>query len=327
VVALAGATGALGKEILAVLERAPWNPSAVVPLASAGSTVPFVEFSDRQIAVDDLANFDAAEVDLIIAAVPDDVARPLVDEAVQLGVAVVDCSAAFHGDPDVPAIVPWVNPMALNNLPRGVARVPSAPAMMLSSVLGPLARSGVEGPADAVVMVPASHWGRSGIDELSRQVVTLFNAGAAPRKVFPDGLAFDLLPQVGGVQADGWTDLEHRIIDDARLVSGWTGELRVTVIGVPVFSGMGAELRIRTGRALAPDLIHRILIDGGNRAAEEEGARFVPRPRRVEGTPFASVGRVRSTPDGGLTVWLAMDNLRATATVAVATGGAVLRDR
>jgi aspartate-semialdehyde dehydrogenase len=326
-VGVAGATGALGKEILAVLEIAPWRPESVVPLASERTTVPFVEYRGKQLAVDDLA-FEAIEdLDLLFLAVPTDVAREVGERAIAEGVLVVDCTGAFAADEDVPLVSPWVNPELLGEPPPvGMIALPTAESALLGPALAALARAGIHGEVEATLMVPASIRGRSGIDELSKQVVALFSGGTPPRKAFPDGLAFDLLPAIGPVGPEGWTEREQRVTVELQRMLGAEIPIHVTVVGVPVFSGMTANVTIRTPRGSSPDLLERILTDAGLVAPEAPGARFLPRPRRVEGKPFAHVGRIRQT-EQGIHLWLGLDNLRGTATAAVAVAAALLRHR
>ena len=99
----------------------------------------------------------------------------------------------------------------------------------------------------------------------------------------------------------------------------------LTVVGVPVFSGLCAEIDVRSTRQVPAALIEQFLADGGVRQLEGDGERAVPRPRKVEGQPFACFGRVRVAPSGVIRVWAGMDNLRASAAVAVASAGAILR--
>ncbi|TNE84370.1 MAG: hypothetical protein EP330_29585 [Deltaproteobacteria bacterium] len=326
-VGVAGATGALGKEILSVLQAAPWKPDTIVPLASERTTVPFVEYNDHQVAVDDLG-FEAVEdLDLLFLALPPDIARETGERAVAEGVLTVDCTGAFENDPDVPLIVPWVNPELLAEpAPKGLISLPAPEATLIGPILSALGRAGIVGEVEATVLVPASLAGRDGIDELSKQVVALFSGGTPPRKVFPDGLAFDLLPAIGGIGADGWTDRETRVATQLQRLLGAEIPVHVTLVGVPVFSGMTVNLSIRTSRLTAPDLVERVLTDAGMIAPETSGQRYLPRPRRVEGQPFVHIGRVRQTPHG-LQIWAGLDNLRGTATAAVAVAGAMLRQR
>ncbi len=324
-VGVAGATGALGKEIVGLLDKAKWRPTTLVPLASGSTTIPFVEYGGERVAVDDLAGEALDNLDALIIAVPPDVATDVADAAAEEGTLVVDCSGAYLDDPDVPICIPWVNPGVLQEPLRGVVGTPSSAATLLASVLGPLTRAGVEGPFNATVMLPASTWGRAGIEELSRQVVTLFNAGTPPRKVFENGLAFDLLPQLGGLLDSGWTEREATVVAELRQLLGIQTELDVTLVAVPVFSGVSASCELRPTRHVPVELIRQILSDGGVVIGDDDNARFVPRPRRVEGQPFAHAGRLRADSGGNLHMWLAMDNLRASAAVAVSTCGALIR--
>ncbi len=326
VVGVAGATGALGKEILAVLDKAPWRPARVVPLASARSQIPFASWGEEQVAVDDVANADLEAMDLLFCAMPDDASTDLITRARDADVPVVDCSRSRAGDADVPCVIPWINPQHLEERPP-IVRIPSSAAILLASLLGPVARAGLSGEVDATMLVPASAWGRDGIDELSRQVTALFNSATPPRKVFPGGLAFDLAPVVGTLGPDGWTDREREVASEAAAVSAWEGDVRVTLIGVPVFSGLSVQLRWTPSRQAPRELIDQILVDGGVRRPEGEGARRVPRPRRLDGQPFAQFDRVRVDSAGGVHLWAVSDNLRSAAAVAVSTGGVMVRWR
>jgi len=327
-VGVVGATGALGSEILKVLDKAPWRPDEVVALARASTSRSHVAYGDEQLVVDDVEHEVLEELELLILALPASEARVYGEAAASAGVPVVDASGVFVRDGDVPLVVPWVNPEALADVPRGVVSLPTAPAALLASVLGPLRRAGLVGRCAATVLMPASSAGRDGIDELSRQVVALFNSASPPRKVFPAGLAFDLIPMEGpSSDASGWTRHEQRVSSEARGLAGWAGPVVVTEVVVPVFSGVSATIELHLERPVPLELVRQVLVDGGVRMAEEEGPRAQPRPRKVEGHPFAHVGRIRQAEDGSIHLWATVDNLRAMATVAVATGAALLGDR
>lgn len=321
-IGVAGATGAVGREVIKVLDRTPWRPDEIVPLARPSTAQPFAEYGEAQVAVDNLDDQALDELDALILAVPRDVARVAGERAVREGTPVVDCSGALS---DLgPSVVPWINPEHLAQAVEDrVACVPWAPSVLLASALGPLCRAGITGPWHATVDLPASAWGRDGMDELSRQVVALFNQGTPPRRVFPHGLAFDLLPQVGLLQDSGWTDLEERVAGEAAsLAEASAGQ--VSLVGAPLFSGLGAVLRLHPQRQIMDGLVQRVLTDGGLRLPKSAAVRHLPRVRRVEGGPFAHVARVRAE-ESALTLWLAVDNLAATATAAVALCAALVR--
>lgn len=329
-IAVAGATGAVGREVLAVLDRVSWRPERVLAAASSSTVTPSVAYGDENILVEDADHLDIGLADALILAVPRSAARALGERAQDEGAVVVDLSGELARDADVPLIVPWVNPEHIASAGlRQVVAVPDAPAVLLASVLGPLVRAGLKGRAHATILVPASASGRGGIDELSRQVVALFNATTPPRKIFRQGLAFDLVPAVGEVDDSGWTGSEARVSRQVDRLLGSAFAVTCTLITVPVFSGISADLSLELDRRTPPELIERILHDGGVRAPQEPGARGLPRPRRVEGESFVHAARVRAHPDHGTGVqlWLAMDNLRASAACAVSLTGALLRDQ
>lgn len=329
-IAIAGATGALGQEILGVLDRVSWRPAEVLLAASPRTTTPSLEYGEERVPVEDAEHLDLGVADAILLAVPAGAARELGERAQAEGVVVVDLSGELAKDPDVPVIVPWVNPEQLASVgPRQVIAMPSAPALLLSSALGPLARAGVQGRVRATVLLPASDLGRAGIEELSQQVVALFNAGTPPRKVFPQGLAFDVLPSVGAARDDAWTDREQSVAAEVEALLGGAFKVELTLLQIPVFSGVGADVSLSLNRRLLPDLAGRLMADGGVRVTEKPDPRALPRLRKVEGEPFVHAGRIRQAGEDGseLRLWLSMDNLRATATCAVSLTGALLRDR
>lgn len=324
-VGVAGATGALGREILRLLDKAPWRPDTVLPLASARTTVSHVEYGEDRLPVDDLADQSLDDLDVLILAVPGEVARQAGERAIAEGTRVVDCSGVFVEDGDVPVVIPWVNPEAFADLIRGVVAIPRPGTTILASALGPLKRAGIEGAIRATILQPASAVGRDGIDELSKQVVALFNSSPPPRKIFDQGLAFDLLPQIGLADERGVTSDELRVATEIGTILGTVAPVDVEIVGVPVFSGISAALEVRLSRSVPVELVRQILSDGGVKFSDDPAPRYVPRPRRVEGRPFAHAGRVRIDASGNLHVWLSMDNLATSAAVAVSIAGVLVR--
>lgn len=322
VVGVAGATGALGGKVLAVLDAAPWRPSTVVPLASPGTHVPFVSWGDGQVAVDDARHADVAAMDLLIVATPEAVGRDLVARAVAAEVPVVDLSGSQREDLAVPLVVPWVNADALDApRPREVLAVPGAAATLIASALAPLLAAGWKGTARADILVSASAWGREGIEELSKGVVALFNAGTPPRKVFEQGLAFDLIPAVGAVGGTGWTSSEALAMAEIARLCGVRCD--VTLVGVPLFQGIAATLWLELPRGWDVERVDATWKAAG--LAVAEGARKLPRPRRVDGSAEVHVGRLRASVAGdGALAWLVADNTHLAAVAAVGAGRALL---
>jgi aspartate-semialdehyde dehydrogenase len=323
-IGVAGATGALGSELLNVLDAAPWRPDRVTAIARTSTSTPFVEYGEQQLPVEDVALTSWADLDGLIVALPRDAAGPIVAAASE-HVPVVDCSGSQLTDLEVPLVLPWLDTAPLEApRARDVVSVPSGAGSLLAALLGPLARGGWSGTASATVLLPASTWGRDGVDELSKQVVALFNQSTPPRRVFDSGLAFDVLPQVGATAATGWSAAEVRVATElARLVGV---RVDVTLLAVPVFGGVSATVRL-DGTKVDAEVAAQLLAASGIEVAE--GAlRDLPRPRRIDGAVLPQAARVRDGMDGNsVHLWGAMDNLRATASAAVGAMAALLQDR
>lgn len=316
-VGVVGATGLLGGEIVRLLDVAPWRPGRLIPLASGRTEATHVDWGDDRVAVDDLADQAFGDADLVFLAAPSVVCAAAGREALRQGCAVVDCSGALAAE--LPLCVPWITPETLARLERG-AVVPSAAALLVASAVAPLRRAGVDAPASAVVMLPASTAGRAGLTELSGQVVALLNGGAPPRKVFEGGLAFDIVPAVGPTLPGGWTGREREVASCVQRLSGGDAPVDVTLVQVPIFSGMAAAVHI--GARAQVDRVRELLVASGLVVTE---SRSGPRTRRVEGSAMPQLGRIRAGADGSVHMWLAADNLRCAAAAAVGTGAALLR--
>lgn len=325
-IAVVGATGAVGAEIMTVLNSAPWRPASVTPFARPSTKIPMVPYGDEQLSVEDVNLETLSEFDLVFVATPVEAARELTDTLGQRGVMVVDCSGVAALEGDAPLFIPWVNPEALSRLEsRDVVCIPGPAANLLASVAGPLHRAGLVSSLSSTVLVPASCWGRDGLNELSSQVIALFNSGTPPRKIFPAGLAFDLIPEVGQRLENGSTVGELMAQTQLARLLGVELDGSISLVGVPLFSGVSAQIDIQMRTAAEANLVARILTDGGVVLADE-GSGQAATPRKVEGQPFVHVSRVRC--DGHrLQLWATMDNLRAAATVAVANAAALLKRR
>ncbi len=324
-VGLAGATGAVGEQVLAALDGVPWRPT-VLAYARAASTTPRVTYGDDDLPVDDLADLDAGSLDALIVALPREAARAVVDAAAAAGCPVVDLSGFRLEDLDTPIVLPSFDDRALTGeAPTDVVTVPGAAATLLASVLGPVSRAAPMARVEATVMLPASAWGHAAVGELSRQVVSLFNSQPPPRKVFPHGLAFDLLPGVGPVRASGWTEAELRATAEIARLTGL--RVDVTLVGVPVFSGVSATLRFEPDAAMDPDTLGRVLSSAGVGLDGGGDGRTIPRPRRVEGHAEAQVTRIRPAAGGAVHLWAAQDNLAAAGASAVRAVEGLLRRR
>jgi aspartate-semialdehyde dehydrogenase len=321
-VAVVGATGAVGRDLLTVLERANLPIAAFRLFASPASNGEIVEVRERSHRVQSLPSDDGIPavfegVDLVFMAAPANVSRGLIPHLQEEDIAVVDIGGT-HADKS-PLMVPGVSLEPIADFPdTRVMCSPSAPAVVLATVMSQLSIRGAVAVRGTLLM-SASSAGKAGAEELSGQVVSLFNGKTPPRVVFPQGLAFDLTSQVGD-DVEGWTTVERRVaVEVADLLSWQPEQALMSVVMAPMFAGLAADLTIEFDHGVDLDAVRSLL-------NETPGVRVgdpVPGPRRVAGDSSIYVGRLRLDPDNSrVHLWVTADNLRVGASanaLAIAT--------
>lgn len=302
-VAIYGATGAVGTDLIRALERAglvgEWRL-----FASAATRSPSVEAGGRLRTVRPVPK-DAEDpalrgVDLGFVCLPAAVAAqtPVPAEG-----RWIDLSGHFGGV-GVPVVQPAAEGLLgpVDALAGRVVRVPGPVAGVVAAVLAPVASFGL-GAVDATVLVSAGLRGRAAAEELSAQVVSLFNQSEPPRRLFPQGLAFDLLPEEPGAAPLG----TGAIAELGVLFAGLAPTVRVA--WAPLFAGVVVSLRVRVDEAVDEELLRGLWADAG--LAPQAGLSV----RRLVGRAGVAVGPAAVDADGlGFSVWAAADNLRAGAT-------------
>jgi aspartate-semialdehyde dehydrogenase len=323
-VALVGATGALGSEVLAVLAESSLAVSELVPVATDRSLGQEVEFRGATHPVETELP-DLREIDLVLLCTPAAAALDLARRALRAGVACIDASGALAGSDDLPLAAPAFAPLARAEEP-GLVATPSGAALACALALAPLAaRAGLE-RALAVAVEAASWGGRQGIESLYQESIAIFNQEELPSPdVFGRPVAFDCIPALGEVDASGATEREALLARSvARLVGGGV-RVGATLIQVPAFVGFGASLAVETRRALEPKEAEEALAAAPGLEVwrgEASGQTL----RSAAGRDCVLVGRVRRDPtrESGLLLWIASDVLRLAAANAVQVAVALL---
>lgn len=312
-VAVIGATGAVGRDLLEALSQSDLPVREYRLLASRLTQTDLLEVGGQSHRVhalpEDLSDSALMEgVDLVFLATPPEVSRAVAPQLEELGVATVEIGGALADQ--APLVVAALNGDVLAEV-FGETRLvcsPTAPALALAALLTPLVRLGASA-CRGTVLLSAGLAGTAGTRELSQQVVALLNGGTPERVVFPTGLAFDLSAQVGVVGEDGWTATEGRLaLDVARLVSLPPESIALTTILAPLFVGVGLSLLVELDPLPSPEDIAHALREAPLLRLGDP----VPGPRRLAGRPHIYVGRLRADPRGhGLHLWATLDNLRA----------------
>src|SRR3954469_6454362 len=323
-VGVIGATGLVGQEMLRILEERAFPVDTLRVYASARSEGRKLAFGDREVVCEVLAPGCFDGLDFVIVDVDDPIALEWAPVAANSGAKVIDNSAAFRSDPQIPLVVAEVNPDDLRSMPKGIASCPNCTTMVLVTALAPLHRAaGIERMVVSTYQ-SVSGAGAPGITELEEQwskyagdTESLRRAGAidgfvAPGAVWSKPIAGNVIPLAGSVKAEGYTSEEWKLVHESRkILHDDTMRVTATCVRVPVFVGhaMSANVQFRDEMtaARAAELLAAapgvVLVDGGAGAPTAlEGAGIDP----------VLVGRLREDPSqpNTLDLWVTGDNLR-----------------
>jgi aspartate-semialdehyde dehydrogenase len=313
-VAVLGATGLVGREILRVLEQRDFPVAEITMLASERSAGTMLEFGGKQHivkAVDD-SSFKGVEIALFSAGAS--TSRRWAPVAAAAGAVVIDNSSAWRTDPSVPLVVPEVNPQDIK-LNTGIIANPNCSTIQAVVALYPLHKAAVLNYVAYSTYQSVSGTGQEALKTLesgSRE----FLEGKEPSSslVYPHPIAFDLLPHIGAFDDDGFSEEEWKMIRESRKIMH-IPELRVscTTVRVPVFRSHGEAVIARFDKPITPEEARKILsASPGVEVQDSPGSSVYPRPRYAEGKDPVYVGRIRKDLglDGALSMWVVSDNLR-----------------
>ena len=313
-IAVVGATGLVGETLLSLLAERNFPLGQVYALASENSLGKEVELGRKTLDVEDLATFDFAKVQLAFFAVDAELAAEYVPIATQAGCIVIDNSAQFRDEADVPLVIPEVNPEALAAyMHRNLIASPSSSTIQLALALKPLLEIVKLTRIQVVVYEAASGAGRQAVDELAGQTASLLSGRPVESKVFAKQIAFNLLPQVDDLLETGHTEQELRLLKETRKVLSEPDlPLSPTVIRVPVFFGSSATVYLETETKLSLTQVRSLLENAkGIELVDENGDYPTPVVEAANNDPVY-VGRLREDliQANGLHLWLVVDNVR-----------------
>jgi len=318
-VAVVGATGLVGAEIVAVLAQRQFPLGGLhlyASLRTAGDTVQCGALTTR-VELLDQARF--AGVDMVFLAAGDAVSAEWTERATAGGAVVIDLTQLYAGDPDVPLVVPEVNaPAAAGYTRRRLVASPDPAAIALAVALAPLRSAPGIRTLVATTFEPASTSGRAGVEELQRETVELLNGRSPGHEIFPHRLAFNAVPQVGELLAGGTSSDEDRAVAAVRrLLAAPDLPTSITRVRVPVFFGVGVSATVEIGQPLEPIEVHQILraAPGVLLDVDADALGYLT-PADTVGQDAVCLGRVRTTAaPPRLDLWLTVDNLRKGAAV------------
>ncbi len=330
-VAVVGATGAVGKEILNILAARKFPASEVVALASARSANGVVMYGGERLAIRDLALYDFKGTDICLSAPGASVSKEFAPRAAAAGCVVIDKSSQFRMDPEVPLVVPEVNARDLAwHSKRNIISSPNCTTIQMVVALKPLHDLGTIKRIVISSYQAVSGAGKEAMVELDQQTRAIA-AEAAPRhEVFAKQIAFNLIPQIEEFADDDYTKEElkltcetHRILDPSIRVSA-------TCVRVPVFNCHGESINVEFERPVSPEEARQVLRNApGVCVVDDPAAEAFATPLECSGRDEVFVSRIRkdrSSPHG-LNLWVVSDNLRKGAALnAVQIAEVLVRD-
>ncbi|WP_292070046.1 aspartate-semialdehyde dehydrogenase [Brevundimonas sp. UBA7534] len=313
-VAIVGATGNVGREMLNILEEVNFPVDELHAIASRKSKGVEVSFGDKTVKCQDIEQFDFSTVDIVLMSAGGGVSREWSEKIGKAGPIVIDNSSAFRKDPDVPLIVPEVNPDAVKDAKKkNIIANPNCSTAQLVVALKPLHDAAKIKRAVVSTYQSVSGAGKEGMDELWNQTKAIYGLGDATPKKFPKQIAFNVIPFIGAFQDDGYTDEEQKMWDETHKMLDPNIKLTVTCVRVPVFVGHSEAVTVEFDRPIEPDEARAILREApGVLVVDKQEHDGYITPVDAAGEFAVYVSRIRKDPtvENGLSFWVVSDNLR-----------------
>jgi aspartate-semialdehyde dehydrogenase len=331
-VAVAGATGAVGQQMVACLEERNFPVAELKPLASERSIGKTVTYKGKEIPVEVLDKDSFKGMDIALFSAGGSISKEFGPIAAQSGAVVVDNSSAWRMDPAVPLVVPEVNPQDIGLYKKtGIIANPNCSTIQMVVVLKPLHDAARIKRVVVSTYQAVSGTGQKAVDELSAQVQALFSHQELVKKVYPHRIAFNCLPHIDVFLENGYTKEEMKMVNETKKIMGDDSiEVTATTVRVPVFYGHSESVNIETEKKLTPAEARNILGKfPGVKVVDDPSKNAYPMPLDAAGQDMTLVGRIREdfTIKNGLNLWVVADNIRkGAATNAVQIAEILIRD-
>ena len=314
-VAVVGATGAVGEQMREILEEREFPVDELRLLASERSAGQTLEFKNRAIPVGVLTEDSFKGIDIALFSAGGNVSAQFAPAAVASGSAVIDNTAYFRMEPDIPLVVPEVNSREIGSYKnRGIIANPNCSTIQMVVALKPIHDAAKVKRVVVSTYQSVSGAGRRAMEELSQQVAALFNGREIKKEKFPHQIAFNCIPHIDSFVEGGYTKEELKMITETRKILG-EPSLRVTAttVRVPVFCSHSESINIETEKKLTAGDVKAILREApGVLVCDEPENNIYPMAIDAIGKDATLVGRIReddSIPNG-INLWIVADNLR-----------------
>ncbi len=315
-VAVVGATGAVGNEMMATLEGRDFPVAELKLLASARSVGRSYEFKGREYQVEELTEDSFAGVDIALFSAGGSISTRFAPAAAAAGAVVIDNTNAFRMEPDVPLVVPEVNPGEIANYrSRGIIANPNCSTIQMVVALKPIYDAAGIRRIVVSTYQAVSGSGKKAIDELEKQVLALFNQeNEIPVNVYPHQIAFNCLPHIDVFLDNGYSREEMKMVNETRKIfSDDRVGVTATAVRVPVFFGHSESINVETERKISVAEVRELMAQApGVELVDELEENLYPLAIDAAGRDETFVGRIREDESiaNGLNLWVVADNIR-----------------
>jgi aspartate-semialdehyde dehydrogenase len=331
-VAVAGATGAVGNQMIRCLEERNFPVRSIKLLASKRSVGRELRFRGDLFPVEELTDESFAGVDVALFSAGGDTSLKFAPLAAEAGCVVVDNSSAWRMDPEVPLVVPEVNPHAIAGYKvKGVIANPNCSTIQMVVALNPIHRAfGIKRIVVSTYQA-VSGTGKKAVDELFDQTRAMINFLGYEKKIYPHRIAFNCLPHIDRFQDNGYTKEEMKMVNETRkILEDDRIGVTATTVRVPVFFGHSEAVNVETREKITVDAVRKILEKSpGVEVVDEPAKNRYPLATDAAGQDLTLVGRIRqdeSIPNG-INLWIVADNIRkGAATNAVQIAEILVKD-
>ena len=315
-IAVVGATGAVGEAMIDILESRQFPVDTLYPLASPRSAGKSLQFKGKHHTVQDLSAFDFSKADIALFSAGGDVSATFAPVAAEAGCIVIDNTSHFRREPDIPLVIPEVNPEAIAEYrQRGIIANPNCSTIQMLVALKPIYDAvGIE-RINVATYQAVSGTGKEAIEELAGQTARLLNGKAATASVYPKQIAFNVIPHIDTFQDNGYTREEMKMVwETQKILSDEAIAVNPTCVRVPVFFGHAEALHIETRDALSAEEATALLnaAEGVVVIDSHEDGGYPTPVTDAAGTDPVFVGRIRQdiSHPKGLNLWVVADNVR-----------------
>lgn len=315
-IAVVGATGAVGETILDILHQRNFPVGKVYALASERSAGSTVQFGNKSLIVEDLAEFDFSKVQIGLFSPGASVSAIYAPKAAAAGCIVIDNTSQFRYDDDVPLIVPEVNADAIAGYKqRGIIANPNCSTIQMVVALKPIYDAVGIKRINICTYQAVSGSGKPALDELAKQTAALLNGRPAESEVYPKQIAFNVLPQIDVFTDNGYTKEEMKMVWETRKIIGDdTILVNPTAVRVPVFYGHSEAIHIETRDKITAEKAREVLstFPGVVVIDEQKDGGYPTAVTESSGQDPVYVGRIREdiSHPNGLNLWVVSDNVR-----------------